>query len=162
MMIRRATRRAGLSLLAAAAAWQPAWGAGDLSQQEPIEVRVELGKAGSDEHRFVPAELNFEAGKLYKLVIHNPSPHPHYFSSPSFAEKVFTRKVQVAQPSDPGKRIAEVKGSTREVEVYPGGSLEWWFVPVAAGTITDLHCHVKDKDGITHADKGMTGTIRIQ
>ena len=97
---------------------------GDLAQQEPVDVRVELGKAGSDEHGFFPAEITFETGKLYRLVIHNPSPHPHYFSSASFADKIFTRKVQVAQPSDPSKRIAEVKGPTREVEVYPGGSLE--------------------------------------
>ncbi len=161
-MLLRGTTWSGLSFLIAAAVWQPASAAGDLAQQEPIEVRVELGKVGSDEHRFFPAELSFETGKLYKLVIHNPSPHPHYFSSATFADKVYTRKVQIAQPSDPAKRIAEVKGSTREVEVYPGGSLEWWFVPVAAGTITDLHCHVKDKDGISHAGKGMTGTIHIR
>lgn len=161
-MLPRTTTWSGLSFLFAAVIWQPASAGGDLAQQEPIEVRVELGKAGSDEHRFFPAELNFETGKLYKLVIHNPSPHPHYFSSATFADKVYTRKVQIAQPSDPAKRIAEVKGPTREVEVYPGGSLEWWFVPVAAGTITDLHCHVKDKDGISHAAKGMTGTIHIR
>ena len=151
-----------LSIAGVALSGAPTWAAGDLSQQEPVEVRVELGKAGSDEHRFVPAELTFETGKLYKLVIHNPSPHPHYFTSGTFADKVFTRKVQIAQPSDAAKRIAEVKGPVREVEVYPGGSLEWWFVPVAAGSITDLHCHVKDKDGVTHADKGMTGVIHIK
>ena len=138
------------------------WAAGDLSQQEPIEIRVELGKAGSNEHRFFPAEVSFETGKLYKLVLHNPSPNPHYFSSASFADKVFTRKVQVALPADATKRIAEVKGAVREIEVYPGGSAEWWFVPVATGQLSDLHCHVKDKDGATHAEKGMRGAIRIR
>lgn len=149
----------GLTFLVAAG--QLARGAGDLAQQEPIEVRVELGTHGSDEHRFLPGELTFETGKLYKLIIHNPSPHAHYFTSGGFADKIFTRKVQVAQPSDPTKRLAEIKGPIREVEVYPGGSVEWWFVPVSAGVVTDLHCHIKDKDGLTHAQKGMTGTIRI-
>ena len=162
MALRKIAILSGVNFAVAALAWQPAWTAGDLSQQEPIEVRLELGKAGSDEHRFLPAELTFETGKLYKLVMHNPSRHPHYFTSPTFADKVYTRKVQITEPSDPAKRIAEVKGPVREVEVYPGGSVEWWFVPVAAGTITDLHCHVKDKDGLSHADKGMTGVIRIR
>lgn len=162
MVFRKAIVRSAMSLFLVAAAWQAAQAAGDLSQQEPVEVRVELGKAGSDEHRFVPAELTFETAKLYKLVINNPSPNPHYFTSGTFADKVFTRKVQIGQPSDAARRIAEVKGPIREVEVFPGGSLEWWFVPVAAGSITDLHCHVKDTDGITHAAKGMTGVIHIK
>ena len=149
-------------MLAVATFGHLVWAAGDLSQQEPIEIQVELGKAGSNEHRFFPAEVSFETGKLYKLVLHNPSPNPHYFSSASFADKVFTRKVQVALPSDAAKRIAEVKGAVREIEVYPGGSAEWWFVPVATGNLADLHCHVKDKDGATHAEKGMVGTIRIR
>ena len=162
-MDRRAALWLGARLVVAGvASGAPAWAAGDLSQQEPVEVRVELGKAGSDEHRFFPAELTFETGKLYTLIIHNPSPHPHYFTSASFADKIYTRKVQVAQPGEPGKRIAEIKGPVREVEVYPNGSLEWWFVPVATANITDLHCHVKDKDGITHAVKGMTGVVRIK
>jgi uncharacterized cupredoxin-like copper-binding protein len=160
-MLRGAALSLAVTVILVGASGHRTWAAGDLSQQEPVEVRVELGKAGSDEHRFFPAELNFETGKLYKLVIHNPSEHPHYFTSASFADKVYTRKVQIVQTSDLTKRIAEVKGPVREVEVYPGGSLEWWFVPVAAGTITDLHCRVKDDDGVTHAEKGMTGVIHI-
>jgi uncharacterized cupredoxin-like copper-binding protein len=152
----------GLGVFLGGAFGDPARAAGDLAQQEPVEVRVELGRAGSDEHRFHPAELTFQTGKLYKLTIHNPSSHPHYFTSATFADKIYTRKAQVVQPADPTKRIAEVKGAIREVEIYPGGVLEWWFVPVAAGTITDLHCHVKDKNGVSHADMGMTGTIHIR
>ena len=161
-MGRRTALRLAMGALVAVLSQHPARAAGDLAQQEPVDVRVELGKAGSDEHRFFPAEIGFETGKLYRLVIHNPSPHPHYFTSASFADKIYTRKVQIAQPSDPTKRLAEIKGPVREVEIYPGGSLEWWFVPVAAGNLTDLHCHVKDKDGRTHAEHGMTGVIRIR
>ena len=147
----------------AALIWAPAaFAAGDMSKQDPIEVRVDLGKDGVDQHRFYPDKLTFETGKLYKLVLHNPSNSKHYFTSLGLASKVYTRKVQVMD--DIGvdrKNIAEIKGAIREVEVYPGGTSEWWFVPVATGTITDLSCSIKDKDGKTHASLGMTGTIVI-
>jgi len=92
-------------------------------------------------------------------VLTNPSSTKHYFSSPKFASKVYTRKVQVLND---GSRIAEIKGHIREIEVFPGGTAEWWFVPVSTGTLTDLHCAVKDKDGRTHAEHGMVGTIVIE
>lgn len=136
--------------------------AGDMSSQEPITVRVDLGKDGVDKHRFHPDKLIFETGKLYKLVIHNPSNNKHYFTSLGLAEKIYTRKLQTMDELGPdAKTISEVKGAIREIEVYPGGTAEWWFVPVATGTIDDLHCHIKDKDGKTHAEKGMKGTIVI-
>lgn len=135
---------------------------GDLSKQEPITVRVSLGKEGLEKHKFYPDKLTFETGKLYKLVIHNPSNSKHYFSSLGLAEKVYTRKVQTMdEPGPKAKTISEVKGAIREVEVYPGGTSEWWFVPVATGTIDDLNCHIQDKDGKTHAEKGMKGMIVI-
>ena len=43
---------------------------GDLSKQEPIVVRIDLGKDGVQDHKFYPDSLTFETGKLYKLVIH--------------------------------------------------------------------------------------------
>ena len=133
--------------------------AGDLTRQEPIEVVVELGSADG-KMEFVPNELTFETGKLYKLVLKNPSQVKHYFTSMTFASKVFTRKVQVLQG---GKRLAEIKGTIREIEVFPGGLTEWWFVPVQTGIFEDLHCHVKDEDsGKFHADLGMVGKITIK
>ena len=130
----------------------------DLTKQTPIEVRVELGTTAG-KHAFVPNTLTFEAGKLYKLVLRNPSKNKHYFTSPGLANSVYTGKVQVVD--DKGTR-AEIKGSIREIEVYPGGTAEWWFVPVAAGRFEDLHCHIKDSEGRTHAQKGMTGTVEIK
>jgi uncharacterized cupredoxin-like copper-binding protein len=95
-------------------------------------------------------------------VLHNPSNSKHYFTSLGLASKVWTRKVQVMDDLGPGaKQIGEIKGAIREIEVYPGGTTEWWFVPVATGTIADLHCSIKDKDGKTHADSGMKGNITI-
>lgn len=143
---------------------QGADAAGDLSAQTPIEVRVHLGQKGSKEHRFHPNELIFETGKLYRLILHNPSHIKHYFTSLGFAAKVFTRKIQVMNaPGGPeAKPIGEIKGAIREIEVYPEGTVEWWFVPVATGKLDDLHCHIKDPDGVSHADKGMVGEITIK
>ena len=135
-----------------------AYSAGDLTKQVPIEVRVELGTADGA-HTFVPNDLSFETGKLYKLVLTNPSKIKHYFTSAGFAARVYTRKVQVV---DEKGTKAEIKGLINEIEVYPGGMVEWWFVPVATGEFDDLHCRIKDGDGRTHADKGMTGTISIK
>lgn len=139
----------------------------DLAQQKPIEIRVDLGKAGSRSddpagHRFVPDKLTLETGKLYRLVLHNPSNSAHYFFSNDLAAKVWTRKAQVMDEIGPSRKaIAEIKGFTRELEIYPGGTAEWWFVPVAAGTVTDLICTIKEKDGKTHAEHGMRATVVI-
>jgi uncharacterized cupredoxin-like copper-binding protein len=141
----------------------PALAAGDLTRQDPVEVRVDLGGKGEHEHVFYPNAFTFETGKLIKLVIHNPSRDPHYFSSPELAARVFTRKVQVMDKLGPGsKPIGEIKGAIREIEVYPGGTVEWFFVPVATGTLDDLHCSIKGPDGATHAQHGMVGTITIR
>jgi uncharacterized cupredoxin-like copper-binding protein len=135
--------------------------AGDLSRQTPIEVKIELGKPG--QHVFTPNKLRFETGKLYKLVLTNPSKDAHYFTSHAFTQLIYTRKVQVTQVRD-GKPVtlAEFKGSIREIEVYPGFSAEWWFVPVATGRVTDLQCGIVGSDGKTHAAHGMTGEIVIE
>ncbi len=135
-----------------------AFSAGNLAKQEPIEIRVQLGTKDGILN-FVPDNLTFETGKLYKLVLTNPSKTKHYFTSLGLASRVYSRKVQVV---DDGGTKAEIKGAIREIEVYPGGTAEWWFVPVAAGKLDDLHCHIKDEDGLTHAEMGMTGTITIR
>ncbi len=135
--------------------------AGDLSKQDVIEVRIDLGKDGVKEHKYYPDKLSFETGKLYKLVIHNPSNSKHYFTSLGMAAKVWTRKVQVMDDLGKGaKTIGEIKGAIREVEVYPGGTTEWFFVPVATGTVK-MQCSIKEKDGKTHNENGMNGTITI-
>ncbi len=132
--------------------------AGDLTRQEPIEVIVELGTK-DNQMRFVPDQLTFETGRLYKLVLVNPSKVKHYFTSKKMASNVFTRKVQVMHE---GRRLAEVKGAIEEIEVFPGGKTEWWFVPVSTGVFKDLLCHVKDDSGMQHSEMGMVGTITIR
>lgn len=127
--------------------------AGDLSRQDPIEVTVELGTRDGAKI-FQPANLEFETGKLYKLVLVNNSPHDHYFSSDKFSRAIFTRKVQTYASNS--EETAEIKGHIREIEVFPGHRAEWWFVPIQTGNFSDLKCTV---DG--HAEAGMTGTISI-
>lgn len=131
-----------------------AWAAGDLTQQAPVELKVQLGDA-KDGMRFVPSELQLETGKLYRLVLLNPSPQKHYFSSAGLSEAVFTRKVQINGPD--GKAIVEVKGTIREIEVYPNATAEWWFVAVKAGTFGDLRCTIPG-----HAERGMKGAIVVR
>lgn len=128
--------------------------AGDLSEQTPLEVKVQLGDK-NNALRFTPEKLEFETGKLYKLVLQNTSSTPHYFSSDGLSRAVFTRKAQVLGAD--GKPVAEIKGHVREIEVYPGATAEWWFVPVKVGTVGDLRCTVKG-----HTEGGMVGTINIK
>jgi uncharacterized cupredoxin-like copper-binding protein len=131
-----------------------AHGAGDLTAQPPIEMRVQMGSA-QNAMRFVPNVLYFETGRLYRLVLANPSPQKHYFSSDALAQAVLTRKVQVNGRD--GKPIAEVKGHIREIEVHPHGTSEWWLVPVRSGEFSDLRCTIAG-----HAEAGMIGKIVIR
>ncbi len=126
---------------------QPAAASGDLSRQKPTTVKVQLGTS-NNRLVFQPNHLTFETGKLYKLVLSNPSSSKHYFTSEGFAAAIWTRKVQDS--------TMEVKGAIREIELLPGASVEWWFVPVKTGTFR-LYCHV-DK----HAELGMVGKITIK
>lgn len=82
--------------------------AGDLSQQPPVEIRVQLGDPDNG-LRFVPDRIELETGRLYKLVLHNASPQKHYFSSDGLAGAVYTRKVQVLDQA--GATLAEIKGA---------------------------------------------------
>jgi uncharacterized cupredoxin-like copper-binding protein len=127
---------------------------GDLTAQEPVEVKVQLGNE-KDALRFFPETISLETGKLYRLVLSNPSPQKHYFSSDGLAQAVFTRKVQVNGTD--GKPTAEVKGQIREIEVHPKGTTEWWFVPVKTGTLSDLRCTIAG-----HTQAGMVGSITIK
>ncbi|MBI5640450.1 MAG: biphenyl 2,3-dioxygenase [Nitrospirae bacterium] len=129
-------------------------GAGDLTNQQPVDITVRLGDE-KDSLKFIPDTLEFETGKLYRLVLVNPSPQKHYFSSEGLSRAVFTRKVQIN--GGEGKPLLEVKGIIHEIEVYPKGTAEWWFVPVKTGTFNDLKCTISG-----HQEKGMTGRITIR
>ena len=118
----------------------------DLSQQEAIEAVVTI-EIKNGAHVFNLSELRFETGKLYKLVLKNPSRTKHYFTALQFSAAIWTRKVETAD--------AEIKGMVREIELKPGGEAEWYFVPVQAGTFSVM-CTIDD-----HAEKGIVGTITV-
>ena len=131
----------------------------DLTRQKPITQIVSLRGIEGEAHYFDPSYLEFETGKLYKLIIKNNSDSKHYFTSKKFAESIFTRKIQVGQI---GEKIAEVKGNISEVEIFPNNEIEWWFVPIKTGEFNDLECRVKDKSrDLSHSDMGMKGVIKI-
>jgi uncharacterized cupredoxin-like copper-binding protein len=119
----------------------------DLSKQEPIERLIELNSDGKS-HAINPERLEFEAGKLYKLIIKNNAKHKHYFTALRFAAAVWSRKVVAGG--------VEVKGSIRELELSPGTVAKWFFVPVAAGSYK-LICTIKG-----HKKAGMRGELVIR
>lgn len=128
--------------------------AGDLAQQTPIDIRVQLGNEKNAE-RFVPDRIEMETGKLYRLILSNAGSEKHYVSSDGLTQSVFTRKVQVNGPS--GEPLGEIKGSVREIEVYPQAAVEWWLVPIKTGHFSHLKCTIPG-----HADAGMVGHIVIK
>lgn len=119
----------------------------DLARQPVVEVTVDLGNR-DNELRFYPSNLEFVAGKRYKLVLDNPSPQKHYFTAKDFADAVWNQKVEASG--------VEVKGAIREIEVKPAAEAEWVFVPIKSGTY-ELHCAIAG-----HTEAGMTGKITIQ
>ncbi|MFB3061561.1 MAG: hypothetical protein ACE10C_09355, partial [Candidatus Binatia bacterium] len=57
--------------------------AAEFGKQKPIEVIVQLSTK-SGELAITPSDLKLQAGKLYRLVINNPSNSTHYLSVPRF------------------------------------------------------------------------------
>ena len=108
---------------------------------------MQLGTA-ANELVFIPNSFIFETGKLYKLVLTNPSPQTRYFTALEFAAAAWTRKIQT--------RNAEITGAIREAEVLQKGVVEWFFVPVKTGTFS-LYCH---RPG--HHEAGMVGAITVR
>jgi len=123
---------------------------GDMTEGEAIEVRVELG-----DYHFKPDHLEFETGKLYKLVLVNTADQPHEFDSQMLAHAVFTRKVEVSDGQ--GRMVAEMKGIPNHVELGAGNyELEWYFVPVQTGE-GEMTCELPG-----HHEEGMEGTVTIK
>lgn len=54
-------------------------------------MQVQLGDE-KGARRFFPEKIELETGKLYRLILSNPSPEKHYVSSDAFSQAVYTRK----------------------------------------------------------------------
>jgi uncharacterized cupredoxin-like copper-binding protein len=123
------------------------WTNSAIAAQVPSEVKVSLGN-GAGELKFFPQDLEFKVGQPYKLLLDNPSPVKHYFTSKDFADSSWTKKVQAGK--------VEVKGAIHELELKPGAEAEWVLTPMKPGSY-ELHCSIPG-----HAAAGMVGKIVVQ
>ena len=110
------------------------------------EIQISLGNS-SGELKFFPSNIELKTGQSYKLLLDNPSPIKHYFTSKDFADASWTRKVQAGK--------VEVKGAIHELELKPDAEAEWVLTPMKSGTY-ELHCSIKG-----HATAGMVGEIIV-
>jgi uncharacterized cupredoxin-like copper-binding protein len=151
----------------------------DMSGKGVLEARMALGDA-ENAFVFIPTELTFEQGRVYKLTLTNPSKVEHYFTcvaccvacapaaaagssracNAAFAElrrirrraRDFASKVFTILVEAGG---VEVKGAVTEVALEPGASLTWVFVPMRPGRYP-LLCPVTG-----HVEAGMVGSLVI-
>lgn len=117
--------------------------AADWSAMETVSVY-------QSEFAFSPSELVFRVGTPYKLQIINKGTTKHYFTAEEFFKAIATRKVQ-------SNTDGEIKAPYfTALEVFPGRSLDLYFIPVKKGSY-DLKCTIEG-----HVDKGMVGHIMIE
>ncbi len=140
-------------ILSACLAGGSALAAGDLTKQDPTPVTLTLGTA-EGEHRFTPDTLSFETGTLYALRLHNAGKNPYYFGSQGLADAVYSRKVVVLGPD--GGILAEVYGPVRRMELKPGATVGWWFLPVRTGRFDDV------MSTRSHTEAGMRAVFEVR
>ena len=104
--------------------------------QEPIQVVLQFGTETKN-FALTPETLRFEKGKLYKLVIVNPSKTAHFVLAPEFGAAIDSISL------------------TQGVALKQGEQQLWYFVADQAGTY-DIMCGHK-----AHADAGMMGKIIV-
>ena len=107
-----------------------------LPGQVPIQVVLQFGTETKN-FALIPKTLRFEKGKLYRLVIVNPSKTAHVVSAPEFGVAVDS--------------ISLMHG----VALKQGDRQAWYFVADQAGTY-DIMCAHK-----AHAEAGMVGKIIV-
>jgi uncharacterized cupredoxin-like copper-binding protein len=107
-----------------------------LTGPEPIQVVLQFGTETRN-LALTPETLRFEKGKLYKLVIVNPSKTAHFVSAPEFGAAIDSISL------------------TQGVALRQGDQQVWYFVADQAGTY-DIMCGHK-----AHADAGMVGKIIV-
>lgn len=144
-------------LLIAVAALYAAFAGFTSTQAAPTwsnnEVVMQLGTSSND-MVIAPAELDFQAGKSYKLIITNPSKVTHLLSMPEFGQAVLTAEVDVY--GDKVTRSAYRVHPGYKIEVQPGETAEWRFEPVTMGSYWVM-CGIP-----THAKAGMTAKIVVR
>ncbi|MCP5071729.1 MAG: hypothetical protein GY947_00330 [Rhodobacteraceae bacterium] len=128
----------------------------------PSRVLLELGSEKGSNRLFHPDHLEFEVGKRYTLVIENPSLETHEFDSPGLVEAAWSSGVSVLDGiGEATFLVATIVGTPAEIEVAPGGTVEWTFVAVEPGSY-EMVCDTLDQQHTTHAASGMRGTVVIK
>ncbi len=128
---------------------------GDLSRANVITVPMEMGS--NDNGMYLkPDHYNFVTGQAYKLVMTNVDEIKHELALNEMGERIFTRKVEIGDAD--GNLVAEIKGLIREVEVGPGKTVEWFFVPVQTtdGPV-EITCEIPG-----HYESGMKAMAEIK
>jgi uncharacterized cupredoxin-like copper-binding protein len=149
--IKAAATSTMLTLIAA----MPAVADGDLSRANVIDVVIEMG-SNADGMYLKPDNLEFVTGQAYKLVLVNVDEIKHELALNEMGERIFTRKVEIAD--DDGNLVAEIKGSIREVEVGPGKTVEWFIVPVqTTDEPVEITCEIEG-----HLEAGMRASVMIK
>jgi uncharacterized cupredoxin-like copper-binding protein len=100
------------------------------------------------DYEFQPPQLNFEAGKAYRLRLQNNSKHTHFFAAEEFFKSIVAEKL-----IEDGGTIDHPL--LKAISLGGGESKELLFVPVNKG-IYNLKCTAP-----FHEAFGMTGTITI-
>ena len=131
----------------------PVFAEGDLSRANVIEVAMELGQ--DDDGMYMrPNDYVFETGQAYNLVITNTDEFKHELALNEMVERIFTRKLEIANGE--GDLVAEIKGKIHEVEVGPGQTVQWFFVPVQTMETMEITCELPG-----HYESGMFATATI-
>ncbi len=128
------------------------------ASEKVVELQVTLG-TDLDELVISPEKLRLVTGRLYKLVVQNPSFTTHYFWAPEFGGyATWTDRVRVDKGDvklrDTGAEEGE-EYSTWEIKIEPGGTAIWEFVPVIAGRYK-FGCSLSE-----HVHAGMEGELEV-
>src|SRR5680860_669372 len=144
-----------VALLAFAAAGS-ALAEGDLSQANVIDVVIEMGSNPDGTGMYLePDNFEFVTGQAYRLVLTNVDIIKHELALNEMEERIFTRMIVVSDAE--GNLVAEVKGAIREVEVGPGKTVSWFFVPVrTTDEPVEITCEIPG-----HLEAGMHATVII-
>lgn len=133
--------------------------AADPALGSAIEVKVQTGALPDKMFQFIPSTIEFKAGTLYKLVLNNPGPNRHSFSSKQFAASVKTLKVRTTAKGvvTEGEGANAATPDLQVIELPAQTQVEWWLIPQKSAEFTDLHCTVPG-----HEETGMGGTIVVK
>jgi uncharacterized cupredoxin-like copper-binding protein len=133
----------------------PAFSEGDLSRANVIDVVIEMG-SNDDGMYLKPDNYEFVTGQAYKLVLTNVDEIKHELALNEMGERIFTRKVEVAD--EKGDLVAEIKGNIREVEVGAGKTVEWFIVPIqTTEEPVEITCEIPG-----HLEAGMRASVMIK